>query len=199
MEFKKELTYIKNDKYKKSAEQLISLLPNYFYEIAASSTGKYHPEFSLGKGGLLRHTKFAVRIAHELLNNNKTIGDVFNQDEKDLMIISLIMHDGLKSGIEQEKYTRVDHPILICDYIEANKNKINLTDNEIKFINHNIKSHMGEWNTDYKGNEVLEKPKDKYQKFIHMCDFLASRKFINCEFINDEIVDETSQLIYNEK
>ena len=49
---------------------LIELLPNYFFEVPASSTGKYHPEFALGDGGLIRHTKVAVRIAYELLNNN---------------------------------------------------------------------------------------------------------------------------------
>ena len=68
--FKKEISYIKSDKYKKCAEELIELLPDYFFEVAASSTGKYHPSFSLGDGGLLRHTKALVRIGIELMNNN---------------------------------------------------------------------------------------------------------------------------------
>ena len=83
--FNRELTYIKNPKYKEAAKQLISLLPDYFYEVAASSTGKYHPTFSLGDGGLLRHTKVAVKIAHELLEN-ECIGYSFNNDEKDLIV-----------------------------------------------------------------------------------------------------------------
>ena len=45
-----------------------------------------------------------------------------------------------------------------------------------------IASHMGPWTKDYNGNEVLPPPKTKYQNFVHMCDYLASRKFINLEF-----------------
>ena len=45
-----------------------------------------------------------------------------------------------------------------------------------------IKTHMGNWTTDYNGNEVLEPPKTKYQNFVHMCDFLASRKCIIVPF-----------------
>ena len=36
--------------------------------------------------------------------------------------------------------------------------------------------------TDYNGNEVLEKPKTKYQNFVHMCDYLASRKCLLVPF-----------------
>ena len=49
--FNKEYSYIKNDRYKKIAKELVSLLPDYFFRVAASSTGKYHPSFSLGDGG----------------------------------------------------------------------------------------------------------------------------------------------------
>ena len=36
-----------------------------------------------------------------------------------------------------------------------------------------------------KGVEVLEKPKTKYQNFVHMCDYLASKKFLNVVFDKD--------------
>lgn len=184
--FEKELNYIKNEKYKKSSEILLELLPDYFYEIPASSTGKYHPSYALGEGGLVRHTKAAVKIGYELLKNN-TIGNVFKNDEKDLIIISLLIHDGLKSGINHEKYTRFDHPLLISEYVKENKDKLEFSDDEIEFICLNVETHMGEWNIDYNGNEVLPLPKNKYQKFVHMCDFLASRKFIEVPFKDNEI------------
>ena len=46
---------------------------------------------------------------------------------------------------------------------------------------------MGPWTTDFNGNEILETPKDKYQRFVHMCDYLASRKFLNVKFEGNEI------------
>ena len=185
--FKKELNYIKNTKYKEEAKKLIELLPDYFFEIPASSTGKYHPNFAQNEGGLVRHTKVAVRMCYELANNN-SIGYSFTSDEKDLMIIALIMHDGLKSGLPKEKYTRVDHPILAANLIRENKENLKLTNGEIEFIAQAIETHMGEWNKDFNGNEILPLPKNKYQRFVHMCDFLASKKFIEVPFENNEIV-----------
>ena len=179
--FKSELGYIKNDKIKESAKTMINLLPDYFFHEAASSTGKYHPKYALGDGGLLRHTKAAVRFAYELLSD-PCIGDKYTDSEKDLMIMGIILHDGLKRGLNEEKYTRFDHPILMADYIEENKDKLSLSDKERKLVYDVIRTHMGPWTTDYNGNEVLEKPKTKYQNFVHMCDYLASRKAFLLEF-----------------
>lgn len=184
--FKKELTYIKNNTYKENAKKLINLLPDYFFKVAASSTGKYHPTFALGEGGLVRHTKIAVRIAHEILSDN-SIGNIFTQDEKDLMIIAIIMHDGLKHGIKEEKYTRFDHPILMANFIKENKDKLTLKEDEINFLSNAIESHMGPWNTNQYSDVTLPVPTNKYQKFVHMCDFLASRKFLDITFKNDDI------------
>lgn len=187
--FEKEIEYIQTLELIEPFKKMINLLPDYFFEEAASTTGKYHPKFSLGEKGLVRHTKVAVRIGYELLNN-PTIGDKYTKKEKDLMLIALMLHDGLKCGIPKEKYTKANHPLLICDYLKENKSKIDITVEDLEFICHVISSHMGPWNTDYyTKEEILPKPEDKYQNFVHMCDYLASRKFLNVEFDdNDNIV-----------
>ena len=185
--FEKEVGYIKNTRYKENINILIDLLPDYFFVIPASSTGKYHPNYALGDGGLVRHVKAAVRIAYELLANPIT-GGKFTTDEKDLIIMALIMHDGLKSGLVKNKYTQADHPLLVSNYIKDNKDKLTLTENEIFALTNMIESHMGIWNKDYNGNEILPIPVNKYQKFVHMCDFLASKKFIEMNFENNEII-----------
>ena len=82
--FEEELRYIKDKRIRENLVIMINKLPDYFFEVPASSTGKYHPTFSLGKGGLLRHTKAAVRIAVELFNDISI--NNFNQNEKDLII-----------------------------------------------------------------------------------------------------------------
>lgn len=187
--FEKELNYIINDRYRKSAETLIELLPDYFFEVQAASTGKYHPAFTLGSGGLVRHTKTAVRIAKELFDNECITG-AYTKNEKDLMIIALIMHDGLKYGLDKSEYTKFEHPLLMCDYIKENKEKLEFTDKEIDFICHVISSHMGPWTTNYYSKAVLPKPQSNHQRFVHMCDHLASRKFLDIKFDeNDNIVD----------
>jgi len=188
--FEKELDYINNKLYRKSAEKLIDLLPDYFFTVPASSTGKYHPKFSLGEGGLLRHTKAAVRIAKELFND-ESISSSYSDNEKDLMIIALLVHDGLKSGLVKSDYTKFEHPILICNYIKEHKEELDFTDKEIDFLVHVISSHMGPWNTNFYSDIVLPKPEDDYQRFVHLCDFLASRKFLDVKFDSDNnIVEE---------
>ncbi len=187
--FEKELSYIKNERYKKGATLLIKLLPDYFFEVPASSTGKYHPSFALGSGGLVRHTKVAVRMAVEMFNDESITG-AYSNNEKDLMIVALLVHDGLKSGLEKETYTRFDHPILICNYIKENKDKLSFTDKEIMFLTSVISSHMGPWNTNSYSDVVLPKPETSRQRFVHMCDYLASRKVIDVKFDKDNNIEE---------
>lgn len=185
--FNKEYSYIKDPKLVKDVKYLVSMLPDYFFEVPASSTGKYHPKYALGEGGLVRHTKSAVRMAYELLNN-PIIGGKYTLHEKDLMIIALILHDGLKSGKEKSQYTKVEHPLLASEFIKDNMDQLEMNDEDIEFICEVIESHMGAWNKDFDGNEVLPIPRTKYQSFVHMCDYLASRKFINVEFDNNNDV-----------
>lgn len=179
---KKEINYVKDSNRRKDLKTLIELLPDYFFTIPASSTGKYHPDFSLGDGGLLRHTKAAVRIAYDLLENN-TIGMKFDSKDKDLIIMALILHDGVKSGMEHDKYTKFDHPLLVSKLIMENKSKLSMDIDDIRKMCSMIESHMGEWTYDsYQKKEVLPKPRTAEQRFVHMCDFLASRKFLDIKF-----------------
>lgn len=187
--FNKEISYIKDERLKESVKVLLNMLPDYFYEIAASSTGKYHPAFSLGDGGLVRHTKVAVRIAYELFNN-ASLFTSYSDEEKDLLIISLLLHDGLKEGIVKEKYVRFDHPLIVVEFIKENANKTKLSDKEVGFITNAIASHMGSWNTNEPYSSiVLPLPENKYQQFIHMCDYLSSRKFLDVKFDKNDITE----------
>ncbi len=188
-QLKKEIEYIKNPSYKEDLKILIDRLPDYFFEIPAASTGKYHPKYAQGEKGLLRHTKAAVKIGLELLNN-PCIGEKYTSNEKDLMLISLLLHDGLKLGKEKSQYTKFDHPILAASFVEENRDDLKFTDEEIEFIADCIKTHMGPWTKDYNGNEVLERPHTKYQNFVHMCDYLASRKFLEVPFDSNNDVLE---------
>lgn len=180
--FKSELEYITNKNVKDFTIKALESLPNYFYEVPASSTGKYHPQYALGQGGLVRHTKAAVKIALELFNNN--IIQNFNYAEKDIIISALLLHDGCKHGTNGSKYTIATHPLEIVKYIEENI-KINkyLRKIEWDILKGCIESHMGEWNKDYKTKEeILPLPKTEMQKFVHLCDYLASRKIIEIKF-----------------
>lgn len=188
--FKKELTYIIDTDIKESTKIMLDKLPEYFYEVPASSTGKYHPKFALGTAGLVRHTKAAVRLAYELLTN-KIIGSAFTDREKDLIIMSVMLHDGCKSGLTKTQYTVVNHPLIVSKLIKDNASNLRIKEDDINLVCSMIESHMGEFNKDFKGNTILPLPSNKYQKFVHMCDFLASKKFLDIRFDeNDNIIDD---------
>lgn len=187
-QFTKELSFIKDPKLKESLLLILDNLPEYWFHVPAASTGKYHPEYAQGEGGLLRHSKAAMRIGQELLSN-PSIGDKYTNHEKDLMLMSLLVHDGLKLGNPEEKYTRFDHPILMANFITDNNEELELSSEDAQFMADVIKTHMGPWTTDYNGNEVLEPPKTKYQNFVHMCDYLASRKCLLVPFDKDNNID----------
>lgn len=185
--FKTEIGYVQDEDRKKDLKTLIELLPDYFFEIPASSTGKYHPTFSLGEGGLVRHTKAAVRIAYELLNN-ETVGAKFTVKDKDLIIMALTLHDGVKSGMVKSKYTKFEHPLLVSKLIMENRDKLSMEIDDVRKMCSMIESHMGQWTYDsYNKKEVLPKPRTAEQRFVHMCDFLASRKFLDIKFKDGDI------------
>lgn len=179
--FKEPLNNIVSPEIKAYAKKVIEFLPDYFFEIPASSTGKYHPEYSLGEGGLMRHVLGAIRIAIELFRMGSA---GFTQEDKDLMIVALIAHDGWKSGIVQTKYTVTEHPLLAVQALSSNEELMSmLPEEKTTFIFDCIKTHMGRWNKDYKTDEVvLETPVTKYQRFVHMADYLASRKCLIVDF-----------------
>lgn len=182
------LATIVNDDIREFAKMLVEGLPSYIWEVGASSTGKYHPAYSLGVGGLMRHQIAVVRFLNYFFELEQ-YNTKFTSREMDLMRIAGLVHDGRKSGeqvdYEKSKFTKFDHPIQMANVIRSYDGQC-LNHDELEFIAHCIESHMGQWNTDRKSKTVLPKPLDDYQHFIHLADYLASRKDLTITFDNIE-------------
>lgn len=186
--FEKELNWIENDAIREFCMTMIRGLPDYFFEVAASSTGKYHPQYALGRGGLVRHTKAALIIAKELLAL-EMFSKKFTSDDKDLIYTAIIVHDGKKYGDGNSKYTVAEHPVLAANYVKEVQDHTELLSNEqLEKLSGMVASHMGQWNTDRYKNEIMPKPKTSLQHFVHLCDYLASRKCLLMDF-GDDVYD----------
>ena len=182
--FKRELALIKDEKLRQAvADYLIDpdYVPEYFWHIGASSSGKYHPIFSQGEGGLVRHTKAVVMFAEELLRMSSY---AYMRDEyKDYVIAACIMHDTVKYGFEQEidKSQYADHAANAAQSFEE------YCDNYVPsytphFVLLNaMRSHMGQWST-----EKDDRPFTNVDRCVHMADYMASRPFIDIPAITVE-------------
>ena len=193
--FKKELEYIKNVKIRNACQVMINILPDYFFEVPASSTGKYHPEYALGLGGLYRHTQAAVKIANDLLQLDMYKNE-FSDYVKDYIIVALILHDCCKRGkYWDEKYTVHEHPILVREWLnEIFANDLcstiervrEITKEYIDAVSNLIETHMGQWNKNKYSKVELPIPRLAPQKFVHLCDYLASRKWLEVKLNQDD-------------
>lgn len=177
--FKDELDLIKNKKIKDLVEKCLLDAPEYFFKIPASSTGKYHPVYSLGEGGLVRHTKAAVKLAEDLLSLEMYTKLIDKHDE---IIAALILHDSIKKGLKESLYTNATHPLDASKFVKDTSFKYKITEDFVDEITVLIETHMGQWNKDPRTKkEILAKPVSVTQKFVHMCDYLASRKYLTVE------------------
>lgn len=189
--FNVELNRIQNINVRKSTETILDLVPDYFYEIPASSSGKYHPIFSLGDGGLVRHVKVAERILEEMYRD-EAFG-LYDDYTKDLIRMAVILHDGFKSGMTNSGHTCSEHPVLMSNFILDNKDKLLISDEDAEFVSSLIISHMGPWNKDKAGNEIMPVPKTREELLVHLCDYIASRNFLNVSFEENEIADSVDR------
>ena len=180
-EFKKEIEQISDNKLKTAAYKMAAKLPNYFWKVPASSSGKYHPKCDLGDGGLVRHSIMVTRAAEDLV-----ISEMFVRDTKvnrDIARVAALFHDGLKHGkvAEDESYpdhTVFEHPLCAADFVRENLEAEKVDDLKITMIVDAIRTHMGKWCTSNYSKVALSKPRTDFEKMIHLADYVASRKYI---------------------
>lgn len=182
--FRHQLDLICDNDLRSFTEVVLLHTPEYFMQMPASTSGKYHPAYSLGEGGLVRHTKAAVKIANCLLNL-EMYASLFPM--RDLIISALILHDSVKKGKQGGDWSVAEHPNDAADLVLEVAKEIHYGDmNKVEILAGLIRSHMGQWNTNRNGFEIMPKPVTKEQKFVHQCDYLASKKFITIEELDND-------------
>lgn len=170
--FANEIGYIVDENLKKFAEKVIEGADDYFFTVPASSSGKYHPQFSLGESGLVRHTRVVAFFV-------KCIGEsmMFNQHDIDLLVIAAIAHDIKKQGDNSNGHTVGNHPEFARNYVlvlgAENDNLISMDD--VKKIAAAVYSHMGKWGHE---NDNMPLPETEFDKALQAADYLASRREI---------------------
>lgn len=189
------LCTFENEDIRNFAVKLLEDLPEYIWEVGASSTGKYHPAYTLGKLGLMKHQIAVVRFLNFFFELDQ-YKNRFNSRHRDLLRVAALIHDGRKSGsqndYEKSKYTKFDHPLVMAESIRFYKNKGFLDYHELEYIALAISSHMGQWNTDKRSGVTLPTPNDEAGELMHLADYLASRKCLNMSFDDYVVPNDTN-------
>jgi len=178
--FEREINLIVNEDLRMAVKSYMEeATPDYFWTDGASSSGKYHPQFSQGIGGLVRHTKAVVMFAEELLRMSSYA--YMEAEYKDYVIAACILHDTAKYGIEDfdkaeyknharnASHAFFDYCTQVMDYMPH------------YLLLNAIKSHMGQWST-----EKADRPFTSVDRCVHMADYMASRSFIDIPSITEE-------------
>lgn len=156
----------------KWAFNVLKEAPLYFWVIPSSSSGKYHPPFSQGEQGLVKHTIAGMYYAMEF---SRTFG--LNDLDSACAIAASAIHDMCKYGLEYNvRYFGV-HECLVR--VKLGKKETNLDgdlprelfDKIIRAVEtHNGNMIRGEWTA------FRIPPADDIARVVHMADYTVSRK-----------------------
>lgn len=177
--FEREINLIVNEELRMQVKSYMEeRTPDYFWTDGASSSGKYHPQFSQGVGGLVRHTKAVVMFAEELLRMSSYA--YMREEYKDYVIAACILHDTAKYGIEgfdKAEYKNHAKNASIAFEVWCREDGYHP---HFLLLNA-IESHMGQWSTDRE-----DRPFTSVDRCVHMADYMASRSFIDIPSISEE-------------
>lgn len=178
--FEREINLIKNDDLRMMVKSYMEeAVPDYFWTDGASSSGKYHPQFAQGEGGLVRHTKAVVMFAEELLRMSSYA--YMKEEYKDYVIAACLVHDTAKYGLE--KYDKAEYKNHAANAAYAFMDWCLMEYDTIpsEFLLNAIRSHMGQWST-----EKEDRPFTNIDRCVHLADYMASRSFIDIPSITEE-------------
>lgn len=185
--FEKEIEYLNIEDFKEFIKRAIMLLPNYFFEVPASSSGQFHSALESGFGGLVYHTKAVAKMANYLVNLQQYQSKL-NEVERDCIICAALLHDCIKHGWENKTgYSVHEHPMLAGEFVKTDERLNGILSDEIRtVIGDAISSHSGEWTINKRSKTVLPSPQNLVQELVHLSDYIASRSDIHILFEEDE-------------
>lgn len=185
--FDKEISYMEIENIKDFFKKAITLVPDYFFEVPAASSGKFHSVLECGFGGLVYHTRSVAKVANYLINLHQYKSKL-NEVEKDCVICAALLHDCLKHDWENKTGFSVhQHPVIASEFIKNDERLNGILSDEIRnIIGDAVASHSGEWTTSKRSRVVLPSPQTLVQELVHLSDYMASRSDIHILFDGEE-------------
>jgi hypothetical protein len=190
-EFSIELDRIKNPELKTLTKKILLDCSDYNVDMPASSTGKYHPSFDLGSGGLIRHTKLVCRNIETIMK----MWIQYDNTDWDIPYIAAILHDMCKYTEKGQEHSHQDHALLMAEKIRSFKPTeqgewfldYKELASSLERIAQNVSTHMSRWNTDKNGNKIGELPSNMENALLAIADMISAQKWFMAEFEGNNI------------
>lgn len=163
-----ELAAIQEPSIKQFVAKAMEKVPDYFWHVPASASGRFHPLDTLGDCGLVLHTKRVVYLVMEIAKVFKLEGE-----KLDVLRAAAILHDSFKNGLKNEGHTEEDHPLIVRYQLKDLAKETERFDE----IMDAIECHQGLW-----GPQPLRMPKSPLEWALHIADFVASRTAVYLYF-----------------
>jgi hypothetical protein len=163
-----EVTLIEDDEIREATTSALGRgVPDYFWEVPATGSGRYHNPFSRRKHGLWIHVK-QVFAAYERMVRSYIEQGLITEGEADMGRAAVLLHDMLKYGHKYQDGdgTVSNHDKLAGHWLDHNSD---VPYNAVRAV----KTHNGPW---YDG----PKPEEPLEQLVHMADMMASTKNVTC-------------------
>lgn len=161
----------------------------WFFKSGASASGKYHPEFTKGEGGLVRHTRAVEWVCEELLRMS---GYAYMRAEyKDYARVACLLHDVRKygRGDAEDKDCYKEHGAIAADDIRMAWFEFFGTQAPDLLLMA-VRSHMGQWTENRD-----DRPFTNIDRLVHMADYIASRPFWDIPELSSQYYEDTAREI----
>ena len=176
--FKEELVYIESDDIKQFVLDCFDkLAPDYFWDVAASSSGLHHPKIVNRKHGLIVHVKLCVWWSRKIAQS-------FYQYDMDIIVAALLLHDLQKFGMEMSNgkptlasYTSTHGMLLAVQMKQLLKDQNKIFHGTDATITACVGLHMGRFTDELLGDKWLHDYRDNNNvQIVQLADYCASRK-----------------------
>lgn len=172
---------IHDEDLKELVPKIFELAPEPFWFSPASSSGNHHPSFSLGEGGLVRHTVACVHVARDLAHpygwagRETPYGWAGRETIMDQITIAAAFHDTFKGGMGSIwGETQAGHPEIAADIL---RDLASLTRKSARRILYEaswgVAFHMSMWGIHPTPVSEL----GSLPQIITLADYLVSRKY----------------------
>ena len=193
--FRREIQLIESEDLRSFVRWFFDVhVGEWFWLSGASSSGKYHPQFTKGEGGLVRHTRAVVMVCEELLRMSSYA--YMKAEYKDYAIMACLLHDTRKygSGDAEDKECYAQHGRLAAEDVAAAWEEFFRDEYDFRaypeFLLMAIRSHMGQWVEDKE-----DRPFTNIDRLVHLSDYIASRPFWDIPELSREYSEDKAREI----